>query len=126
MNNLTHTKGPWYYKDTGENTITILRKWDSEFTPSDNDGYGSYLGIHIAELKHQNDNPCVSKKTAEANACLMSCAPEMLKELLLFKSEICIRCDCNPCKKNDECGYIMRIIKLIEKATGLTIEEAME
>lgn len=109
---LNTTPSPWYFKETDENTIEILRKYDSEVSPATHDGYGSCFGIHIAKLKHQNENSCVSKKTALANARLISAAPEML--------EILINCvGLNETLDSD-------IIPLIEKVTDMKIEEVLE
>ena len=67
-----------------------------------------------------------SDENWEANARLIACAPEMLDALMKYKTEICSRCSLQKCERNNECHYVYSIIELIEKATGLTIDEALK
>jgi hypothetical protein len=116
MSKLQHTPGPWLINESDDYTILIRAPWSENVKPEIHDGYGSYLGIHICETRHQGDNPCVSKKTALANARLIAAAPEML-EALIFEAKI---------SQNDICGISIRLIKIIEKATGMSIEEILK
>ena len=124
---LKHTPGPWKAKETNKETITIVSPWSDKVKPESCDGYGSYLGIHISEIKHQNDNPCVSKMTADANARLIAAAPEMLDALICEYKEMCNVCTLrhgDVCEQ-DGCPNNTLIKTVIEKATGLTIEEVL-
>lgn len=113
---LKHTPGPWKAKETNKETITIVSPWSDKVKPESCDGYGSYLGIHISEIKHQNDNPCVSKMTADANARLIAAAPEMLEALIdIYIKGFELRSD----------TISFKVKKIIESATGLTIEEVL-
>lgn len=88
MSKLQHTPGPWLINESDDYTILIRAPWSENVKPEIHDGYGSYLGIHICETRHQGDNPCVSKKTALANARLIAAAPDMLIELLKSIAEL--------------------------------------
>lgn len=121
MTKLKHTPGPWSTAEIDDYTILLRSKWSEENKPGSSDGYGSCLGIHISEFKHQNDNPCVSKKTAMANAILCAAAPEMLEVLIEFCEVNCTEC-------NIACGTHCSLYdskNIIERATGLKIEEIL-
>ncbi len=73
-----HTPGPWKIDDDKDCTLTIVAPWSADVKPASAVGYGDYLGIHIAKIDHQNDNACVSKNQAIANAALIAAAPDLL------------------------------------------------
>lgn len=63
-----HTAEPWGVHDYDDATILVRSIWTKINKPGESSGYGSGHGLHIANLKHQGDNPCVSKEVALANA----------------------------------------------------------
>ena len=124
---LKHTPGPWKAKETNKETITIVSPWSDKVKPESCDGYGSYLGIHISEIKHQNDNPCVSKMTADANARLIAAAPEMI-EIIISDLRMNLKFmsfgDITFMRQETNSEFNKKI-DIVEKATGLTIEEVL-
>ena len=87
MSDAKWTPGPWSLTEQrceGERTILIRRHWGGEFEPGaeGSDTYGSCLGAHIADIKHQGDDaPVVTRAQALANAHLIAAAPELFAEL---------------------------------------------
>src|SRR5690554_1038949 len=67
MSDAKWTPGPWSLTEQrceGERTILIRRQWGGEFEPGaeGSDTYGSCLGAHIADIKHQgHDAPVVTR-----------------------------------------------------------------
>lgn len=116
--------------DYNEQTILIRRKWDDKVKPGDwkSDGYGSYLGIHIATLEHQGSNPCVSKAQAIANAefIVKACNNHdelvaMLKESTAWVAKlIADRPEIDPTGvKNRAKKHLERLQDLIAQAEGM-------
>lgn len=94
--------GPWLVHDDGKTTLTIYAPWSDHVTPA-RSGAGSNLGIHIAEIHHQNENDCVSKYQALFNAHLMEAAPEMYEVIgSMCRNALelghCKSSDCYGCK----------------------------
>lgn len=77
----THTPGPWYVSDFDHDALDVVASWSDKVKSATASGYGDYRGIIVCNLHHQNDNPCVSKAQAEANARLIAAAPELLEAL---------------------------------------------
>ena len=105
MSNLKHTPAPWRIERDGWNSCHIMK---------------ADTTIWIAETSLYYDS-------AEANARLISCAPEMLEVLINEYKNMCEYCGIEDCevKDNDKrCGSKMK--EVIEKATGLKIEEAIK
>lgn len=72
------TEGPWSVSDTEDYRLLVVAPWSMRVRPESASGYGDYRGLHIASIQHQNDNPCVSKAQAVANARLIAAAPDLL------------------------------------------------
>ena len=115
MKKLNYTPGPWEIKGPSKNA-----------NPTRCNDYAIIKdGFIIAETFYQVDTN--EFRNSEANAQLMAAAPEMLKCLIDADKLICDLCvrlnphhkECNFC---DEREYR---IKIIEKATGLKIEEVL-
>jgi len=106
MSNLKHTPAPWRIERDGWNSCHIMK---------------ADTTIWIAETSLFYDS-------AEANARLISCAPEMLEVLINQYIEICRPCKkCNPEYENCySCEAQEESKILIEKATGLKIEEVIK
>ena len=95
MSKLQYTPGPWKYtisKNSGRHQISDAK-----------------CGGQVCAIWSRG------KDITEANARLITAAPEML-EALIFEAKI---------SQNDICGISARLIKIIEKATGLIIEEVL-
>lgn len=104
--------GPWIVHDDGETTLTIIAPWSEYVTPA-RSGSGSCLGIHIAEIRHQNENECVSKYQAMFNAHLMKAAPEMYEVI----GSMCRNAlELGHCKSND--CYGCKAAAVMKKARG--------
>jgi hypothetical protein len=123
-----HTPGPWGYDKTHEKSLNY---W---YVITHNDGYGPIVDVggtdlngQIAEAKHL----ITDKKEIEANARLIAAAPEMLdwilKRITLENERI------ENLYNRDKLNQIIAKIEinekeglnLIEKATGLPIEEVL-
>lgn len=100
MNKLKHTPGPWNY-----NKITKLVQYDF---------------YDICEISDNNGYP-----ENEANARLISAAPEMLETLIEICDHFCVL-DNIKSGMNPKEGLAGKIINAIERATGLKIEEVLE
>jgi hypothetical protein len=96
MSKLQHTPGSWKY---------TVSKIHHRHQISD-----SKCGGQICLMWNRG------KDITEANARLIAAAPEML-EALIFEAKI---------SQNDICGIPIRLIKIIEKATGMSIEEILK
>jgi hypothetical protein len=102
------TPGPWGYSRTHEKSLNY---W---YVITHHGGYGPIVDVggkdlngQIAEAKHLITDP----KEIEANAHLIAAAPEMLDYLIFHKQG----------------GYDgERLINIIEKATGLKIEDVIK
>lgn len=75
-----HTPGKWSVHDYDDETILVRSEWSAVNKPGESSGYGSGHGLHIANLKHQDDNPCVSKEVALANAARIVACVNALKD----------------------------------------------
>ena len=97
MSELKATPGPWSlveHASEGEAEILIRRQWDADFTPGSTGSatYGSCLGAHIADIKHQgSDAPVVTREQAMANAHLIAAAPELYAELQETHAALCMK-----------------------------------
>ena len=92
MSELKATPGPWglvEHASEGEAEILIRRRWDADFKPGSigSGTYGSCLGAHIADIKHQgSDAPVVTREQAMANANLIAAAPELYEALVALEA----------------------------------------
>jgi hypothetical protein len=106
---LKHTPGPWtYFKEKQEIDVMNMTIFFDTVQFKEN-------GISENLVRLNDDN-------SEANARLIAAAPEMLECLI----EICTYLQTN--KLNSilpTSGYHKNMINIIEKATGLTIEEVL-
>jgi hypothetical protein len=101
------TPGPWAIDDNDQYSILIVSPWSTTVRPEKDSGYGDYRGAHVCELHHQNSNPCVSKEHAEANARLISKAPEMAAALLQIFNDAG-DCTCPQCTNIRKAERILR------------------
>jgi hypothetical protein len=116
MSKLQHTSGPWFYD---HNVSQIYSQG----------GNGRYNDIPENYMANEWNNVCCvddffNYKTREylyerqkANARLIAAAPEMLEALIEFLKF-------NGAQNTEE--YQLKVLKLIEKATGLSIEEILK
>ena len=81
-----HTPGPWKIHDDNENTLDVIAPWSTTVRPESASGYGDWRGITVSTIRHQDDNPCVSKDQASANAALIAAAPELLEALKALRN----------------------------------------
>jgi len=105
MNNLNHTPAPWQY-------LSNDREREYKFFVYN----AAYSRWAIAENMRETD------------ARLIAAAPEMLEALIKQYISFCAPCKkCNPQHENCySCESQEELQKLIEKATGLTIEEVLK
>jgi hypothetical protein len=99
MSKLQHTSGPWKECKRGD--------YSEDFDKQSQIIIGDEMricAVHSYDIE------------SEANAHLIAAAPEML-EALIFEAKI---------SQNDICGIPIRLIKIIEKATGMSIEEILK
>ena len=99
MNNLKHTPGPWMVIECDDDAEWLRLPYF----------YVQNENLDIAEIHDCDD---MSLAEAEANARLIAAAPEMLESLI------------NCCM--DENWSAEDVYKIIEKATGLSIEEVLK
>lgn len=104
MTKLQHTPGPWkcYNTDPVETELDIVI--ESQF-------------LTMGWLYSSNEN-------SEANARLIAAAPEMLEELINFCRYNCTDCSGHIEGCSETCG-LKNAKAIIEKATGLKIEEVL-
>jgi hypothetical protein len=96
MSKLQHTPGPWKYtisKNSGRHQISDAK-----------------CGGQVCAIWSRG------KDITEANARLITAAPEMLEALIEFLKF-------NGAQNTEE--YQLKVLKLIEKATGMSIEEVL-
>jgi hypothetical protein len=127
MSNLKYSKAPWGYDDNVGLIYSVKRYAQKEETPK---GYECNQWNDVCRMTDYFNYGTrkYDYEKREANACLVSCAPEMLEALIKQYLEFCKPCKkCNPeyancysCEDQDE----LKII--IEKATGLKIEEVIK
>ena len=104
MNNkLKHTPGPWEVQEKCAYGYDIRSDYDSGF-----------IWVSVAEGPHDSSNGWPNESQSKANARLIAAAPEMIEALIysyrLIKST----------------GLsIPQISEIIERATGLSIEEVL-
>ena len=94
---MKHTKGPWNFNENSFDK-TITAKNDI------------YHGVIVF------DEGCFETEEGEANARLISCAPEMLEALI----------ECYMREANKESYMSKVLVIIIERATGLNIEEVLK
>lgn len=82
MTETKFTPGPWRLADDYDNALHICSPWSSNVRPESSDTYGSCLGAHICQVRHQGeDAPVVKLSQAKANAHLIAAAPELYEAL---------------------------------------------
>jgi hypothetical protein len=107
---LKHTPGPW--------TCFVKHKYKEWHVGLPRHGY--HLDLF------PNGFPGTDMEEIEANARLVSSAPEMLEALIEQYKQICnvcnynLSCDINPCPRKK------KLQAIIEKATGQKIEEILK
>ncbi len=113
MSKLKHSKGPWVVVSDWEGDYIVVDQNDENVAVAS--GYAGTLSISLNE----------------DNARLIAAAPEMLNYLIEMSrsvKEICRGCDyyssINDCDK-ENC-YQSDHKKIVEKATGMTIEEVLK
>jgi hypothetical protein len=74
---MKHTPGPWEVSQEIPNSVVIIALWSDKVTPGNTATFGDYRGAHICELEYNSGVP--TKEQAEANACLIAAAPDLLE-----------------------------------------------
>jgi len=73
-----HTPGPWkVVPDYETGRIEIVAPW-SENVPTDSPRFGSCVGIHVAQLNHNNVKSSVDRTVADAQ--LIAKAPQLKEQ----------------------------------------------
>ncbi len=72
------TPGPWEIVEY-DSAFHVCRPWDQNVTPSNSETFGSCHGAHICDVDYNSGVP--SRVQAQANARLISLAPEMAEAL---------------------------------------------
>ena len=113
---LQHTPGPWVFTGSMHEKAYLVNGGDK---------YICSVWDHLRE--DDNGHPIDMDKEMQSNARLIAAAPEMLEALIEIDSEICYMCkrlnmqheNCTSCVQREN------RIRIIEKATGMSIEEVL-
>ena len=108
MNKLKHTPGPWEVKKGGNDINIIIMPEKANI--GNGHKYATCGGMGDTEER-------------EANVRLIASAPEMLECLIIIYKNFCSDCietDCDWCSQKD------KYRKIIEKATGMSIEDILK
>lgn len=83
------TPGPWKSTENDELHVGVVAPWSETVSPKTQPGLGDFRGIHVCEIIHQNDNPCVSKAQAVANMEFIAAAnPAAVLELIADRDQL--------------------------------------
>lgn len=114
MTKLQHTPGPWEVQEKCAYGYDIRSDYDN-----------GWKWIAVAEGEHNGpENDWPDDIQSEANARLIAAAPEMLEELINFCAYNCTDCSGKTAGCSKTCG-LKNAKAIIEKATGLKIEEVL-
>jgi hypothetical protein len=123
MNKLKHTPGPWK-KDYGSTDGHIksigLKKDDGTNTPTVC-RYKNYAGQTTRFFCADS----LTDEEVEANGILIATAPEMLDYLINRYKNICKLCE-EICEHDRKCDKGIELQNIIERATGLSIDEVLK
>jgi hypothetical protein len=114
MSKFNFTQGPWYPDNKG----SIWRRDPEDLYENG----GTVAGDHPLCIVSTGPSRWEKKYPMEANARLISCAPEML-DALIIKSR-CKKCIQYPHYCHKCCEVYSK--DLIEKATGMNIDEVLK
>jgi len=117
-----HTPRPWKIDTTSQQgIITVVSPWTDNNRVENSATFGDYRGSIICQMEYNNGVP--TKEQAEANACLIATAPELLEALKEVSEAIRLmrKSDVNEhCKGVDILYKIAqpKVLQAIDKAEG--------